>query len=98
VGGSECAETDLAEIRNAPSREKNAELMLRLAAHALAGPNFAQAEKHFSELGGLAPGPQATYFRIYTLCLSGKFQEAGKLWKTIPGRLFKSPAGAHFLR
>ena len=97
VGGSECAETDRVEIRNAPPREKNAELVLFLAAHALADRNFARAEEHFSELEPLAPGSQATYFRIYTLCLSGKFQEASKVVED-NSRLFKSPVGAHFLR
>ncbi len=97
VGGSDCAETDPVEIRSAPSREKDAELTLFLAAHALADRNFTEAEQYFSQLERLAPGSQATYLRIYTLCLSGKSQEASKIAED-NSRLFKSPAGAHFLR
>ncbi len=97
VGGSECADNDRAQIRNAPSREKNAEQVLTFAAQALADRNFAEAEEYFSELERLVPGSHATYFRIYALCLAGKSQEAAKIVED-NFRLFKSPAGAHFLR
>ncbi|AFM24729.1 putative spermidine synthase with an N-terminal membrane domain [Desulfomonile tiedjei DSM 6799] len=97
VGGSECAEIDTTEIRNAPSREKDSELVLRLAAHALANRNFTEAERYFAELERLLLGTHATYYRIYALCLAGKPQEAMKIVEDNAG-LFKSPVGAHFLR